>query len=130
MTEEVEESFCSVNECQAREIAFTLLNPRCSDLLEKLIVPRLVKELSTFYGSGKFCYRVHNSPQNVLILRQISQAHVPQRMHLRPLLKFSFHLRLLFPSVLYHSVFPTKTVNEFFISPCVLYVPPISFSLN
>jgi len=54
MTEKVEESCCSVNECQAREIAFILLNPRSSDLLEKLIVPWLVKKMSTFWGTGKF----------------------------------------------------------------------------
>jgi len=44
----VEESCCSGNECQTKEIAFILLTLRSSDLLEKLIVPRLVRNCPHF----------------------------------------------------------------------------------
>ena len=67
-------------------------------------------------GNWKVCYHVHNSPQSVPVLRQIFQAHIPQLMYLRLVLKFSSHLRVLFPSDLFHSVFPTKTCMNFSFS--------------
>jgi hypothetical protein len=39
-----------------------------------------------------------------------------------------FHLRLGLPSDLFPSGFPTKILNAFYVSPCVLHVPPISYS--
>jgi hypothetical protein len=79
------------------------------------------QEVVQILWNRKVCYCVHNSPQNVLISWQISQAHVPQLMHLSPLLKFSFHLRLLFLSGLFHSVFPTNTFMNF-SSPHACYM--------
>lgn len=121
MTEKVEENCCSVNECQVWETAFILLTPRSSDLAWEVNHSSACQEIVHILWNRKVCYRFHNSPQSVLILRKISQAHVLQLMYLNPLLKFSFHLCLLFPSGLFHLVFPTKTSTNF-LSPHACYM--------
>jgi len=75
----------------------------------------------------KVHYRIHKSRSLVPILSQVNVAHCP--FVLRSILILPSCQSLGLPSVLFPSVFLTKTLYLPLLSPYMPHVPPISFFL-
>jgi len=71
----------------------------------------------------------HNSPPLVRILSQINSFHVSHTISWKFMLILSSHPRTGFPSGLFPSGFPTKTLYATHVPPYVPHALPISFFL-
>ena len=71
----------------------------------------------------KVHYRIHKCPPPVPILSQINTGHATHPISWRSILTLSFHLRLGFPSGLFPSSFPTKTLYTPLLYPIRVTCP-------
>ena len=92
------------------------LIPSSRVLLDKLISPQLVKNLSFFWNLKVHC-RVHKSSPPILILSKTKPFHVTSSCSLSYILILSSHLRLGLSSGLYPLGFDTE----------ILYAPLLSY---
>jgi hypothetical protein len=84
------------------------------------------REFAKILWNPKFHCRVHWSLCSATSIQSIP----PSPTSLRFILISSSHLRQFFPSDLFPSGFPTKTLYAFLFSPYVLHALPVSFSLT
>jgi hypothetical protein len=75
------------------------------------------QEIPEFYGAPKFHYRIHKCPPPAPILSQLFTFHTPTSHFLKIILILSSHLCLGFPSGLFPSGFPIKTLSMPLLSP-------------
>lgn len=95
-------------------------------LLEKLIVGWVVKKFPAFYKQKVRCCFQKNPPL-ISMLRQMNLVHTLNPCFLRLISILRSHLRLDFPSDLFYSGFPAKTVTHFSSShACCTPRPPYS----
>jgi len=95
-------------------VGFCELIP-CKKVLQHLIGPQLVKKFPAAYRTPRFNYRIHNPPQSVPILRQISQVHCPFHFF-NIYFSLSSHRQLGLPNILFPSGFPSNTLYVILIS--------------
>jgi len=106
----------------------TLLTPRSTVLLEKLTGSQLVKKFPVFYGTRKFINALPRTRHLSLSWASSIQS-TPRTSHfLRIHLILSSHLCLGFPSGLFLSGVPTKTLYTPLLSPTTCYMPHLSHS--
>ena len=90
---------------------FTYLLPPCSTaLLEKLTDFQQIKKFPTFYGTRNFIIAVTSARHLSLSWASSIQSILPHPISWRSILILSPHLRLVVPSGLFPSGFPTKTM--------------------
>ena len=87
-----------------------LLIPWCRVLLEKLTGLQLVKKFTAFHGTRRFITALTNVRHLSLSWARPIQSIYPHPTSWRSILILSTHLRLGFPSGLFPSGFPTKTL--------------------
>ena len=68
------------------------------------------QEIPRKIWNPKVHYRIHKCPPPVPILSHLDPVHTPHPTSWRSILILSFHLRLVLPSGLFPSGFPTKTL--------------------
>ena len=78
---------------------------------EKLLVPLASKEIPLVLRNLTFLYRAHDRPPLVPILIQMNPTNTLDPTFLRSILILLSHLHLGFPSRLFPSGFPTKTLH-------------------
>ena len=88
------------------------LTPRCTVLLEKLTGLQLVKKFPTFHGTRRFITALTSVRHLSLSWASPIQSTCPHPTSWRSILILSTHLRLGFPSGLFPSGFPTKTLYK------------------
>ena len=112
----------------------TLLTPWCRVLLEKLTGLQLVKKFPSFHGTRKFITTLTSVRHLSLSWAIPVQSIYPHPISWRSILMLSIHLRLGFPSGLFPSGFPTKTLYTPLSSPiratCPAYLTLHSLSLH
>ena len=84
-------------------------------LFEKLV--KLVKKFPLFYGTRRFITSFTSACHLSLSWARWIQPIIPHPTSWRSILILSSHLRLGLPSVLFPSVFPTKTLYTPLLSP-------------
>ena len=94
-----------------------LLTPWCRDLLEQLTALQLVKKFPAFHGTRRFITALTSVRHLSLSLASPIQSIHPHPTSWRSVLILSTHLRLGFPSGLFPSGFPTKTLYNPLSSP-------------
>jgi hypothetical protein len=99
-----------------------------TNLFKNLIVPELVKNLSTFCGMKIFISGVHNSPPHFFIMNQINLFHVSsfsffKISHNHPIYAWDFQVALFF------KFSQTKALYIFLISQYVPHALPVLSSL-
>ena len=98
-----------------------------SELLpEKLTVSQLVKKFRTLYGTRKFITAFAKA-RHLLLCWARSVTSMPDPTFKKFILILFFQLHLGFPSVLFSSRLPAKTLYAPLLSPCLLHTPPIYF---
>ena len=100
------------------------LTPYSRVLLEKLTGFSANQEIPCILWNPKVHYRIHKCPPHVPILSQIDPLHSPP--HPTSWIStwiMSYLLRLGFPSGLFPSGFPTKTLYTPLLSPNTCYMP-------
>ena len=102
--------------CIFRTVSFIILTPWCR-VLEKLTGLQLVKNFPTFHGTRKFITALTSARHLSLSWASPIQSIYPHPTSWRSILILFNHLRLGFPSGLFPSVFPTKTLYNPFSSP-------------
>ena len=94
-----------------------ILTPWCRVLLEKLTGLQLVKKLPTFHGTRRFITALTSVRHLSLSWAHPIQSIYPHPTSWRSILILSTHLRLVLPSGLFPSSFPTKTLYTPLSSP-------------
>ena len=94
-----------------------LITPWCRVLLEKLTCLQLVKKFPAFYGTRRFITALTSVLHLSLSWASPIQSTYPHPTSWRSIPILSNHLRLGFPSGLFPSGFPTKTLYAPFSSP-------------
>ena len=97
-----------------------LLTPWCRVLLEKLTGLQLVKKFPAFHGTPRFITPLTSVRHLSLSWSSPIQSIHPHPTSRRSILLLSTHLRLGFPSGLFPSGFPTKTLYTPLSSPVAL----------
>ena len=92
------------------------LTPWSRVLLEKLTGFQLVKKFPAFYGTRRFITAFTSVRHLSLSLAILIQSMPPHPTSWRSILILSSHLRLVLPSGLFHSGFPTKTLYTLLFS--------------
>ena len=106
-----------------------LLIPWSRVLLQKLTGLQLVKKFPAFYGTWRFITTFTSARHLSLSWVSSIQSIPPHPTSWRSILILSYHLRLGFPSGLFPSGFPTKTLYVPLPSQYMLHAPLISFFL-
>ena len=117
VTEQVSTNWYRTDSISGRTAENTyLLTPWSRVLLEKLSGLKLVKKFPAFYGTQKFITTFTNVHH--LSLSWVSSIHSipPHPTSWKPILILSYHLRLVFPSGLFPSSFPTETLYTSLLS--------------
>ena len=109
--------------------SFVLLSPWCRVLLEKLTGLQLVEKFPAFHGTPRFITALTSVRHLSLSWASPIQSIYPHTTSWRSILILSTHLCLGFPSGLFPSSFPTKTLYNPPPHPYALYVQPSSFVL-
>ena len=104
-----------------------LLTPWCRVLLEKLTGLQLVKKFPAFYGTRRFITAFSSFRHPSLSWASPIQSTHPQPTSCRSILILSTHLHLGFPSGLFPSGFPTRTLYAPSPPPYEPHAQPISF---
>ena len=108
-----------------------LLTPCCRVLLEKLAGLQLVKKFSSFHGTRRFITALTNVRHPSLSGASPIQSIFPHPTSWRSILILSTHLRQGFPSGLFPSSFPIKTLYTPLSSPihatCPAYLILLDF---
>ena len=108
-----------------------LLTPWCRVLLEKLTDLQLVKKFPAFHGTRRFITALTSVRHLSLSWASRIQSIYPHPTSWRSVLILSTHLRLGFPSGLFPSGFPTKTLYTPLSSPiratCPAYLILLDF---
>ena len=113
-----------------------LLTPWCRVLLEKLTGLQLVKKFPAFHGTRRFITALTSVRQLSLSRARSIQSMPPHPASWRSILILSSHLCLGYPSYLFPSGFPTKSLYTPILSPKHVYntihliiitFPPICF---
>ena len=94
-----------------------LLTPWCRVLLEKLTGLQLVKKFPAFHGTRRFITALTSVRQLSLSWASPIQSIYPHPISWRSIIILSTHLRLVLPSGLFPSGFPTKTLCNPLSSP-------------
>ena len=94
-----------------------LLTPWRRVLFEKLTGFKLVKNFPALYGTRSFITAFTSACHLSLYWASSIQSISPHPTFWKSILILSSHLLLCLPSVLFHSGFPTKTLNTPFLSP-------------
>ena len=94
-----------------------ILTPWYRVLLEKLTGLQLVKKLPTFHGTRRFITALTSVRHLSLSWARPIQSIYPHPTSWRSILILSTHLRLVLPSGLFPSSFPTKTLYTPLSSP-------------
>ena len=94
-----------------------LLTPWCRVLLEKLTGQQLVKKLPAFHGTRRFITALTSARHLSLSWASPIQSIYTHPTSWRSILILSTHLRLVLPSGLLPSGFPTKTLYTPLSSP-------------
>ena len=105
----------------------SLLTPRCTVLLEQLTGLQLVKKFPAFHGTRRFITALTSVRQLSLTLASPIRSIYPHPTSWRSILILSTHLRLVLPSGLFSSGFPTKTLYTAAPHPYAPHAQPISF---
>jgi len=106
-----------------------LLTPRSRVLLEKQTSSEVVKKFPTFYGTWTFITAFTNAHHLSLSCARSIQDMPPFPISWRSIL-LSSHLLLHFPSGLFPSDFPTKTLHTPLLSPIQATCPTHLILLN
>ena len=93
------------------------LTPWSGVLLEKLTGSQLVKKFPAFYRTRRFITVLTSTRHMSLSWASSIHSKLPKPTSWRSILTLSSHLRLGFPSSLFPSGFPTKTLYTLLISP-------------
>jgi hypothetical protein len=94
-----------------------LFTPRSRVLLEKLTGSQLVKKFPSFYGTQR-CITAFTSARHLSLSWARSIQYMPTHpTSWRSIVILSSHLRLVFPSSIFPSGFPTKTLYAPLLSP-------------
>ena len=96
---------------------YYLLTPLCTVLLEKLTDLQLVKKFPAFHGTRRFITALTSVRHLSLSWASPIQSIYPSPTSCRSLLILFTHLRLGFPSGLFPSGFPSKTLYTPLSSP-------------
>jgi len=96
------------------------MNSRSGVLLEKLTFCQIVVETFPYLGNSKIQYSMHNSTTFVPILSQQKPVYDLQS-YFKLLFNNIFPLDLRFPSGLFSSSFPSKTLHAL-AAPDVFYI--------
>ena len=99
-----------------------LLTPRNRALLEKLTGFELVEKFPAFYGTRRFVTAFTSAHHLSLSWDRSIQSIPPHLTYCRSILILSSHLRLVLPSGLFPSGFPTKTLYTPLLSPHTRYM--------
>ena len=99
-----------------------LLTPWCRVLLEQLTGLQLVKKFPAFHGTRRFITALTSVRHLSLSWASPIQSLYPHPTSSKSILIFSTHLRLGFPSGLFPSGFPTKTLYTPLSSPHTRYM--------
>ena len=100
-----------------------LLTPQCRVLLEKLTGLQLVKKFPAFHGTRRFITALTSVRHLSLSWASPIQSIYPQPTSWRSILILSTYLRPGFPSGLFPSSFPTKTLYNPLSSPICATCP-------
>ena len=104
-----------------------LLTPRCTVLPEQLTGLQLVKKFPAFHGTRRFITALTSVRHLSLSGASPIQSTYPHPTSWRSILILSTHLRLVLPSSLFPSSFPTKTLCAPSPHPYAPHAQPISF---
>ena len=104
-----------------------LLTPWCRVLLEKLTGLQLVKKFPAFHGTRRFITALTSVCHLSLSWASPIQSTYPHPTSWRSILILTTHLRLVLPSGLFPSGFPTKTLYTPSPHPYAPHPLPISF---
>ena len=105
-----------------------LLTPCSRVLLEKLTAFQLVKKFSTFYGNRRFIIAFTSVCHLPLSWSSLIHSPPPHTTFWTSILILSSHLRQGFPSGLFPSGFPTKTIYTPIHSPDNRHLKAVSLS--
>ena len=108
---------CILNDCQTYYLLTYLLTPWCRALLEKVTGLQLVKKFPAFHGTRRFITALTSVRHLSLSWARPIQSIYPHPTSWRSVLILSTHLSLGFPSGLFPSGFPTKTLYTPISSP-------------
>jgi hypothetical protein len=95
-------------------------------LLDKPPVAQLVKNSSAFYGIWRFITVFTRALQKYLFWARSIQSIQPSTFCIKSINLLSYHLRLLLPSGLISSSFPTNIPYAYLFSTCVPHAIPIT----
>jgi len=108
-------------------LTYSLLTPWCRVPLEKLTGLKLVSKFPAFYGTRRFISALTSFRHLSLSCASPIQSTYPHSTSWRSILILPTHLRLVLPSGLFPSGFPTKILYTPSPHPYAPHAQPISF---